>query len=219
MTLGSKLKEQRLELNLTQLEVAKKLFVSPQTISRWELDQSLPSISFILELSAIYNVSLDYLLKEDEVVKKAYKNKDSLMKLTAVVLIILYVILFTFLIVNAINSNLRTVPVNEIEAIKIPKKLTNETYLSLKSKSTDITGVDSQYSNGNLYIVVLHKPINLFNKVKEVNLPIKDLAESNHVSLNKIKSIYLVENAEKNYDNAIALQNELKKKIIYTTKN
>lgn len=44
MTLGSKLKKKRLELNLTQADVANKLFVSPQTISRWELDQSLPSI-------------------------------------------------------------------------------------------------------------------------------------------------------------------------------
>ncbi|WP_306291392.1 helix-turn-helix domain-containing protein [Staphylococcus hominis] len=50
--------------NLTQGEVAKKLYVTRQTISRWEQGKTLPNIFAIEKLSDIYQVSLDELIKD-----------------------------------------------------------------------------------------------------------------------------------------------------------
>lgn len=44
MDIGSKIKSRRIELNLTQQEVADKVFVTRQTISKWELGKSSPDL-------------------------------------------------------------------------------------------------------------------------------------------------------------------------------
>lgn len=61
MSIGKKLKEARVENNLTQEEVAQKLFVTRQTVSRWEQEKTVPNIYVMKELSTLYNISLDAL--------------------------------------------------------------------------------------------------------------------------------------------------------------
>lgn len=65
MELSQKLKELRKKQGLTQLELAERLFVSRQAISGWEAGTSRPSTDNIRCLSALYEVPIDYLLKED----------------------------------------------------------------------------------------------------------------------------------------------------------
>ena len=55
----------RNELGLTQSEVAEKLYVTRQTISNWENNKSYPNIDCLIELSNLYEMTLDRLLKED----------------------------------------------------------------------------------------------------------------------------------------------------------
>ena len=43
----------------------KKVAVTRQTISKWELGQSTPDLDFIVQLSSIFNVSSDYLIKDE----------------------------------------------------------------------------------------------------------------------------------------------------------
>ncbi len=52
----------RKNAGLTQLDLAHKLNVSHQAISKWERGENLPSIEVFVELSKIYNTSLDYML-------------------------------------------------------------------------------------------------------------------------------------------------------------
>lgn len=65
MSLGSSLKNAREESGLTQEEVAKKLYVTRQTISRWEQNKTLPNINVLVELSQTYDISLDELIHEN----------------------------------------------------------------------------------------------------------------------------------------------------------
>ncbi len=65
MQIGQQLKEARKQSNLTQENVAEKLRVSRQTISNWENEKSYPDIISIIELSDLYSISLDSLLKGD----------------------------------------------------------------------------------------------------------------------------------------------------------
>ena len=53
----------RKKADMTQEELAERMEVSRQTISKWELGQSLPDLDFIAQLSEIFNVSSDYLIK------------------------------------------------------------------------------------------------------------------------------------------------------------
>lgn len=51
---------------MTQEQLAKELNISRQSISKWELDISLPSILFIIQLTKILNCSIEDLLKNLE---------------------------------------------------------------------------------------------------------------------------------------------------------
>ena len=66
MEIGKKLKEARQMSGLTQENVAEKLNVSRQTISNWETEKFYPDILYVLQLSDLYQVSLDELQKGDE---------------------------------------------------------------------------------------------------------------------------------------------------------
>ncbi len=65
MEIGQKLKDARVHSGLTQEVVAEKINVSRQTISNWENEKSYPDIISVIELSNLYCISLDDLLKED----------------------------------------------------------------------------------------------------------------------------------------------------------
>ncbi|WP_426351157.1 helix-turn-helix domain-containing protein [Alloiococcus sp. CFN-8] len=64
MTLGEKLSELRQKSGLSQDRVAEILGVSRQAVSKWERDEAKPDLDNIVNLSNIYNVTTDYLLKE-----------------------------------------------------------------------------------------------------------------------------------------------------------
>lgn len=65
MTFGEKIQKLRKQQGISQEVLAEKVTVTRQTISKWELDQSTPDLEFIAQLSDIFNVSTDYLIKEE----------------------------------------------------------------------------------------------------------------------------------------------------------
>lgn len=66
MTLGEKLMQARKAAGLTQADIAAKLHVSRQAVSRWESGQSKPSTEKLLTLGNLYGISLDQLLSAEE---------------------------------------------------------------------------------------------------------------------------------------------------------
>lgn len=71
---AEQIKKYRKKLKFSQKELAEKLFVTPQTISKWEKGASEPSIEHLCELSKIFSVTVDELLGN------AFKqdNKDAM---------------------------------------------------------------------------------------------------------------------------------------------
>ena len=69
MNIGTKLRDTRTKLGFTQEQVAESLGVSRQSISNWENERNYPDIISVVKLSDLYNVSLDYLLKDKEETK------------------------------------------------------------------------------------------------------------------------------------------------------
>ena len=66
MTFGQKIKYLRNQKNLTQKELAEKMNVTFQTISKWESDTNEPDIESIRMLSKIFDCSLDYLFDNEK---------------------------------------------------------------------------------------------------------------------------------------------------------
>lgn len=62
---GTKLRNHRKNLGMTQEEVAEMVGVSPQAISKWEAGDCLPDCFNLKELSRVYRVSLDFLLETE----------------------------------------------------------------------------------------------------------------------------------------------------------
>ena len=60
--IGANIKKLRLQHGMTQKNLADKLFVSAQAVSRWENDEVEPSIGTILELAKIFGVTADEIL-------------------------------------------------------------------------------------------------------------------------------------------------------------
>lgn len=73
MSLGSNLFNARKKNSLSQEEVAAKLGVSRQTISKWELDETIPDIYQSKKLAVLYHLSLDELIEFDFEIKEIEK--------------------------------------------------------------------------------------------------------------------------------------------------
>ena len=67
MEFSEKLITLRKGRDLTQEQLAEQLNVSRQSISKWESGQATPELDKIVALSAIFNVTTDYLLKSSEI--------------------------------------------------------------------------------------------------------------------------------------------------------
>ncbi|MBQ4571392.1 MAG: helix-turn-helix transcriptional regulator [Bacilli bacterium] len=65
MTLGEQILKFRKQKGLSQEELANRLNVSRQSISLWETNQTVPQIDYLIELSRIFNVTLDELCGND----------------------------------------------------------------------------------------------------------------------------------------------------------
>lgn len=65
-TLGTKITDYRKALKLTQEELAEKLNVTSQAVSKWENDLSIPDLPILIELSDLFHVSLDELIRQKE---------------------------------------------------------------------------------------------------------------------------------------------------------
>lgn len=66
MTIGENILKFRKQKGMSQEELAEKLNVSRQSISLWETNQTVPQIDYLMELSKIFNVSLDELCGNEE---------------------------------------------------------------------------------------------------------------------------------------------------------
>ncbi len=81
MELSSQIKKYRNNMNLSQEELAEKVYVTRQTISNWENNKNYPDIHSLLFLSTLFNISLDQLIKGDIAIMKEEIKKSEIEKL------------------------------------------------------------------------------------------------------------------------------------------
>ena len=80
MTIGEKILNLRTAANISQEQLAEKISVSRQSVSKWEMNQALPQIDKVLQLCELFEISTDELLHDkisiqSEPVSAPYQNK------------------------------------------------------------------------------------------------------------------------------------------------
>ncbi|MFD0898101.1 helix-turn-helix domain-containing protein [Loigolactobacillus binensis] len=91
MSLGHSLSAARLAKQLTQAAVAKKLYVTRQTVSRWEQNKTIPNIYVLKDLSSLYELSIDELLAET---KQATQQKEGTTNMKHINFLALFGVIF-----------------------------------------------------------------------------------------------------------------------------
>lgn len=66
MTLGEKIVRLRRARGMSQEQLAERLAVSRQAVSKWELDAAVPDVARVVAISDLFGVTTDYLLKEED---------------------------------------------------------------------------------------------------------------------------------------------------------
>ena len=103
MKFSQYIKNYRKKNNLTQQELANKLYVTKQAISKWENDKGIPDVSLYQSISNLLDVSIDELMGNE---KKSVKKKNYLIISLIGVAVLLLLITITIVI---INNNSKTI--------------------------------------------------------------------------------------------------------------
>lgn len=72
--IGNFIKEKRKEQNLTQEQLAEKLNISKNAVSKWERGLNLPDVSIMQDLCKILNISLNELFIGEKILDENYKE-------------------------------------------------------------------------------------------------------------------------------------------------
>lgn len=80
MDFSEKLQQLRINSNLTQEQLAEKLFVSRVTISKWESGRGYPNIESLKLIAKTFNISIDELLSNEQLISIAERQNTSTKK-------------------------------------------------------------------------------------------------------------------------------------------
>lgn len=218
MDIGNIIKEKRTENNLTQEDLAQKFFVTRQLISKWENGKSYPDLKQVVQISDLFGISLERLLKEDtEMVEELNfdTKRKKIFKLLLIIITVIVIAAVSFLgIIRWIDTVLLTA--DDIQITKITKKILPEKEMTIERTGEKVTlPADVEYTihfktNGwliNLYNIAGEKSYSdeagimvnaqaenhLYSHNKESTIVIRSERESNvfDPDLNIGKSIYL----------------------------
>lgn len=137
MNLGNKIMTLRKKNNMSQEELAEKIGVTRQTISKWELEETSPDITQAKTLSNIFKVSLDELVSNDlnsiivEKVSNTEKLAGIIINILKVfgILILAFILLMVFLIIIFSIDNDRMRDNTIVGKYEIKCTLDNEDYV------------------------------------------------------------------------------------------
>ena len=135
MKIENKIYELRKKKNLSQEQLAEKMNVARQTISKWELGETSPDIQQAKKLSKIFNVSLDELVDNDikEILVEKTTNTEKLagiiikiLKYIGIIFIVLVIIDIVAFIFFSVNH--KSLKIENIKNIELECKIDDENY-------------------------------------------------------------------------------------------
>jgi len=210
------IKRLRLERELTQQDIAEKMFVTRQCISRWEQGITLPDIKSIEGLSKVFNCDVNDILDNDSIkviaINEAIKNKKDKKIIFISIIVSIFAILisiFGFYFLNKENNVFTSS--STIKAIVLEINSDNqEIKLKLDDRQLYIHG-----SNVFIYYHWESQKLKLFdNKQEEItpnDLKVGDIIEIfyyNNITSENIYEIHVIDSeVEKNFYGVIVVTN------------
>lgn len=177
MNLGEKIVSLRKKNNLSQEELAEKIGVTRQTISKWELEETTPDINQAKKLSKLFNISLDELTNNDisNILVEKVSNTEKLAGIIIKILKLLGIFILVFIgiiIALIIFFNVRTYHEDNTVTgkISINCSLDNEEYLYEAEYNKDFQII---YSGGDAWIMN-HINIEKYDDINQVVAHIED---------------------------------------------
>ncbi len=177
MNLGKKIAELRKKNNLSQEELAEKVGVARQTISKWEIGDTTPDINQVKIISKIFNISIDELVDNDinNVIVEKISNTEKLagitikiLKVFGIMLIVFITLIFLFVIIFMVDM-----PRNDYDIVgrtKISCNLDNEKYEYEAEYNKNYQVINS---GGDAYIMN-HTDIESYEDVNKIVAHIED---------------------------------------------
>lgn len=101
--------ELRLMNNMTQVELAEKLNYSDKTISKWERGESSPDISVLVEIADLFGVTLDYMVRDENIDDAVQADKQEETRYNHRVIayiaqgLVMFIALFAFIITSLVS--------------------------------------------------------------------------------------------------------------------
>lgn len=118
MTIADKIKYLRKENNMTQEDLANKLNVSRQTISKWETNIAIPDADNIVAISKLFNITTDELLNYK--IETMQKKKQFILDMAVLLFGIIGFIVFAILLMtNQIDETSSIITINAYGIIAI----------------------------------------------------------------------------------------------------
>ena len=177
MNLGKKIAELRKKNNLSQEELAEKVGVSRQTISKWEIGDTTPDINQVKIISKIFNISIAELVDNDinNVIVEKVSNTEKLagitikiLKVFGIMLIVFITLIFLFVIIFMVDM-----PRNDYDIVgrtKVSCNLDNEKYVYEAEYNKNYQVINS---GGDAYIMN-HTDIESYEDVNKIVAHIED---------------------------------------------
>lgn len=177
MNLGKKIAELRKKNNLSQEELAEKVGVARQTISKWETGDTTPDINQVKIISKIFNISIDELVDNDinSVIVEKVSNTEKLAGITIKILKVLgiMIIVFITLILLFVIIFMVDMPRNDYDIVgttKVSCNLDNEEYVYEAEYNKNYQVINS---GGDAYIMN-HTDIESYEDVNKIVAHIED---------------------------------------------
>lgn len=223
MNFAEKISNLRKENNMTQEQLSEVLGVSRQSVSRWESGIAFPETDKLLQLSRLFNCTLDYLLKDDVTDKQAntietketivYKKQGKLNNILNIVFSIVLLALITLCVLLMVENNKLKSNSQNGEVIEETKDdLKNEEFYYEELNQSDnklqfeksihnkINGYQIDYVCSNVSIKI-YEEFKLYTSTE--NITITEIDEEGFVYLN---NGYFRANVEGLYDFYIKLE-------------
>ena len=156
MEIGKNIVSLRKKSGLSQEELAEKVGVARQTISKWELGETSPDLKQAKELSKIFKVSLDELADNDikEILVEKTSNTEKLagliLKLIKFIVVFIIVVPFLLVVLRITFKNINEKNSGRLMNVSIECTLHDETY-SYEFVYYENTG-KIKYAGGDGYI-------------------------------------------------------------------
>ncbi|MDT2661750.1 helix-turn-helix transcriptional regulator [Enterococcus hulanensis] len=199
---GTIIAQKRAEKGWTQTDLSEKLFVTRQTVSRWERGYSYPTMDTLVKLSQLLDFSLDYaLLGDEEMVDKVSKEQRKAKKNRIIVrcLGVFLTLCVVWWIVDHFQLNTRLAPANVVTDVEVNGSkliVSVEDSLFWSSRSVMVEEVGKKDLQVEVYQTFRFTNIFRDNNITvfAMELPLKEQKDIGKIRIAKSKRSYSVKN-------------------------